>query len=486
MPSEEAKLLAESRRGMVIAPAGCGKTFLLAEAVAISSGRQLVLTHTHAGVRAIRTHLEQRAVPTAKYRVTTIDGFALRYASAYPALSQLSTRTPSSNEEWIQLRDSACRVLERMSIKRVVSASYEGVFVDEYQDCSTSQHRLVLHLADSIPVRIVGDPLQAIFSILDRRTACPWKDVLASYPKLGELRTPHRWNGRNDSLGSWLLDVREKLIAGQPIDLKESPVDWKKATEPKDRVRVNACFSVRRDQGHSIIALRKWRPQCHQHARNLNGLCRAMETVECDELLAWCDTLESANGVKRVIQLLKFAELCISRLPATVKKLGVQLDKGAAPKPRREDYLKVVHAATAIEASDDLLCVIQMMDAIELLNESLVFARQELWRAMKKTLREHRIAPAPVPSIRQTAWSLRNRLRYVGRKMDRGSLATPLLVKGLEFDHAVVLDADEHSEAESLYVAITRGSRSLTLVSESPILQRPLPAYLSEPTEPVV
>lgn len=74
MPSEEAQTLADSVRGFVVAPAGCGKTFLLAEAVSISVGRQLILTHTHAGVRAIRGHLERQAVSPAKYGVITIDG----------------------------------------------------------------------------------------------------------------------------------------------------------------------------------------------------------------------------------------------------------------------------------------------------------------------------------------------------------------------------------------------------------------------------
>ena len=38
-----------------------------------------------------------------------------------------------------------------------------------------------------------------------------------------------------------------------------------------------------------------------------------------------------------------------------------------------------------------------------------------------------------------------------------------LLVKGLEYDHAVVLDADS-LDAKHLYVAMTRGSKSLTII----------------------
>lgn len=48
-------------------------------------------------------------------------------------------------------------------------------------------------------------------------------------------------------------------------------------------------------------------------------------------------------------------------------------------------------------------------------------------------------------------------------------IGTILLVKGLEFDHAIVLEADSLSKKE-LYVALTRGAKSLTIVSSSPTL----------------
>jgi DNA helicase-2/ATP-dependent DNA helicase PcrA len=44
-----------------------------------------------------------------------------------------------------------------------------------------------------------------------------------------------------------------------------------------------------------------------------------------------------------------------------------------------------------------------------------------------------------------------------------------LLIKGLEYDHAVVLDADSHTPF-SLYVALTRGRKGLTVVSREQVL----------------
>lgn len=45
-------------------------------------------------------------------------------------------------------------------------------------------------------------------------------------------------------------------------------------------------------------------------------------------------------------------------------------------------------------------------------------------------------------------------------------MSRTLLIKGLEFDHALVLSADE-LDARNLYVALTRGSRSLTVLTAS-------------------
>ena len=82
------ELLARAERASVVAPAGCGKTELIVRAVeATPSGRALVLTHTHAGVRALRERLARRGVRRDCARVDTIAGWCLRMAAAYPARS---------------------------------------------------------------------------------------------------------------------------------------------------------------------------------------------------------------------------------------------------------------------------------------------------------------------------------------------------------------------------------------------------------------
>ena len=225
-----------------------------------------------------------------------------------------------------------------------------------------------------------------------------------------------------------------------------------------------------------MVVLRQWRPQCHRLARNLKGTFRAMETVECEELLQWAEKLEKATSIQRVVELLTFADECMSGLPAAIKTLGNRLAEGRTPKPKRNDYKAVLHALEYVRDNPDLQFVLDAMTAITSIEDSLVMARHELWKEMRRTLKEY--TSSPTVSLWQTAWNLRNRLRHLGGRVDKAPLGTPLLVKGLEFDHAIILDADDHGESETLYVAMTRGSRSLTIVSESPVLSRSKPHYL--------
>ena len=55
--------------------------------------------------------------------------------------------------------------------------------------------------------------------------------------------------------------------------------------------------------------------------------------------------------------------------------------------------------------------------------------------------------------------------------MHKRTLGTTLLLKGLEFDHVIVLDADKLRKKEDLYVALTRAKKSLTILSHSGVIR---------------
>jgi DNA helicase-2/ATP-dependent DNA helicase PcrA len=351
--------------------------------------------------------------------------------------------------------------------------------VDEYQDCTLGQHLLIQCLAEFLPVRVVGDPLQSIFAAIGKDDFCSWRNVEATFEKLGELSTPHRWLRTNEPLGNWLLSVRTKLIDGKEVDLQNAPLAYLPTTSRKDEGRINACYRLRSKKGESQIGLRKWGAECHHLARLLGGRYRSMETVECEDLLKWTERLQSSSGIQRAIAVLDFADVCIACIPGNIKDMAKQLAKGKKLNPKRQDYRRVLEAIKSITETTALEAISDLMDAICNIEERLVIARSELWREMKRAVNENRMNTSV--SLQQTAWEMRNRLRQFGSRLDRSALGTPLLVKGLEFDHAVILDAADHSDAESLYVSLTRGSKSLTILSDQAILKRAKPLFVVEP-----
>lgn len=73
----------------IIAPAGYGKTEEIAEAVKICEGKQLILTHTRAGVAALRDRMKRKNICPENYEIDTIASFGLKWCKAYPSTAQV-------------------------------------------------------------------------------------------------------------------------------------------------------------------------------------------------------------------------------------------------------------------------------------------------------------------------------------------------------------------------------------------------------------
>ena len=98
---------------------------------------------------------------------------------------------------------------------------------------------------------------------------------------------------------------------------------------------------------------------------------------------------------------------------------------------------------------------------------------------MKRTLRGYDTRSDS--SMRESAWRLRDHSRRHGQRiLSKRIVATPLLIKGLEFNHALLLDARQMGSAEELYVALTRGTSSLTVLSSDPKVVHSPPAWMRE------
>jgi DNA helicase-2/ATP-dependent DNA helicase PcrA len=79
-------------------------------------------------------------------------------------------------------------------------------------------------------------------------------------------------------------------------------------------------------------------------------------------------------------------------------------------------------------------------------------------------------------SFHDAAIRMREQDRLVGRPLPRRAVGSTLLLKGLEAEVAVILNAGA-LDARNLYFAMTRGSKALTICAPSPILSPGLGAH---------
>lgn len=464
-------------KGYVIAPAGYGKTHLIAMAVKAATKRQLILTHTFAGVHSIKTKMTALGVPSSKYQIDTIASWSLRLCLAYPKTSGWKAEHPT-NKQWNKLYECCSGLLGKQFVRRVVAATYAGVYVDEYQDCSDLQHSLVCAFAEFLPCRILGDPMQAIFDFDgDEDKPVDWTvSVYPTFTCLGQLETPWRWKMAGDpKLGDWLKKARETLEQGQKIDLLNGLPDCvKRAYTTTEYLSSKQYSSLMELLGHqdSVIALhggdQQSKNKTHLLARTTGGRFSSIEEVEGKELHSFVKKLDAAKTAKAGFLLaVDFAKKCFT---GVAKALTAGTQKGdVAKQSKATKYPLVLHAANAYLNSPTSVHLKAFFLELKANPETSAYRRDLLYRFLN-VLKIH--IDGTGGNLTEAAKLYQRDMRHTGRPIShRKLIGTTLLVKGLEYDHAVILDADA-LDAKDLYVAMTRGSKSLTIIGA----ERYLPA----------
>jgi DNA helicase-2/ATP-dependent DNA helicase PcrA len=462
----------DSNRCSIIAPAGCGKTELIVRCIQISEdkGKFLVLTHTHAGVRALRSRFKKNKIDPRRFKIETIAGWCLSYTTAYPVNSGIGISMPSG-PEWNQVYQGAIRLVSNEYIKKVLQNSYLGVFVDEYQDCNLLQHTLITKLAEVLPCRVLGDPLQGIFGFAG--SSLSWSSVVeAFFPPIGVLDYPWRWEGKNPELGRWLLQIRGNLISGQPIDLNAGPITWLRSTPENQR---SAALGLLR-HNQSVITIKSRPAQAHDFARNIGRAYVSMEEMECKDLMQFMDDMDVLSGFNRPLRIIEFAKLCISGVSPHLSNFAIAFSENRIPalsRIREESKKEVLKSLIYSSESNDHDHIWAALLLIEKMAGIRIF-RKELWQEAKNTLKNH--SQVGGISLSVTAWSTRNKSRFLDRNYGYYAVSRTLLIKGLEFDHAIIPSVEEMTgsdAAKQFYVAMTRGCYSLTVLSENSTVQFP-------------
>lgn len=451
-------------RGIITAPAGCGKTHLIADALMRHDGGKpiLVLTHTNAGVAALRSRLDREGVPSSQYRLSTIDGWAIRLAKTFPQRSGIDPTALLLNNrkrDYPLIREAAWRLLEGRHIDDVLAASYDRLIVDEYQDCSQRQHGLVYHAGEALRTVLLGDPMQAIFGFGDPLP--DWHEqVCKHFPVVGELRTPHRWiRVGEEQFGRWLLDIRKVLETNGNIDLAGSipkNVTWiplyGDARDHAARLAAGRC-SAPGDEKVLIIA-ESTKPSAQQaYASQIPGAV-TVENVDLTDLTSFADSFDvrAANAVQHLIS---FAG-------------SVMVNVGASGMITRLATLRAGRAKRA--ASNAEAAMLRFEDertyaaagaALAAINEEggVRSHRPAILRGAYNVLK---ICDSTGVSPAEAATTVREQTRLVGRPLAKRTVGSTLLLKGLEAETCVVLET-EKMNANHLYVAMTRGAKRLII-----------------------
>jgi AAA domain len=459
-------------RGTVTAPAGCGKTQLIAQALAAhrQSKPILVLTHTNAGVAALRGRLDRAGVPTNAFRLSTIDGWAIRLISTFPGRSAHDPeilRLAAPARDYPAIRDAAWKLLKAGHVSEVLKASYAHLIVDEYQDCSVPQHYIVYCLSLILPTCVLGDPMQAIFGFRGNALADWNQQVCAHFPVVAELSTPWRWrNAGAEALGQWLLEARRLLAGGQSVDLRSGPqehVTWIPAVPPNDhqqRLTAAKTAAPTADGRVLIIADSRNRAAQQNFASQTPG-ASTVEAVDLQDLIAFGNSFD-VGSPHAIGQLLALAQSVMTNVGvAELTRRLESLARGTARNPptEAESCALAFGRAPSHAAAAALLSELRARPNVRV-------HRPAIFYGVLKALREASAGPVP---LAEAARRVREENRLLGRPLPKRAVGSTLLLKGLEAEVAVLLNTEGMS-AQNLYVAMTRGSMKLVVCNASPVV----------------
>lgn len=473
-----------AQKSMIIAPAGYGKTYTIVEAVKNYNidKKVLILTHTHAGVASIRKKLQTNEVPNSKYSLETISSFTLHFVNSY--YLNKDELYPDQNNYFDLAIEIMHNFLKARPIKQIIKAKYSHLIVDEYQDCSIKQHELIVELSKLIKTHILGDPMQGIFNFNGETLV-----NLESYEQMNGfiynkqiLEIPWRWEKSNKILGRALKNIREKYLDKKlPIDLslyiKYNAFElWKCKINPEtgdgfyDNEIKKRLFSLLKLSTESLLILVPEKHMVNKVSKTLTSKFRVHPFEAFDEKIYYeaarkIDTATNETVLITAINLLRYLfqteiiNCWFNNKGLKRKNLNNLTNK------EKLFYEQLKELTSCIKPNKERW----FLNLFELFIKEYFIKCNRLERynaivwSIKYAIKENNTVYNGMVKNRDIA-------RRSGRKTEGKYIGTTYLTKGLEFDTVVVLNAHLFKKAKSLYVALTRASKRLIVVSNEVVL----------------
>lgn len=452
-------------KSIIIAPAGYGKTHTIAESLNYTEDSQLILTHTNAGVASIRNKLRKLSNKNS-YTVETICGFAQKYVHAF--IPQIKIPEQDSSEYFPFIIKQANELFKIKLIKKIITINYKGLFVDEYQDCTLSQHELINALLEIIPTHVLGDPLQGIFDFNEEELVSFDRD-LADYTITGTLEIPWRWKNTNKKLGEDLKFIRQKLEKGEKVNLLETRNIEKYKVNEVDlytygKTYNSKLWSLIRNESSLLLIY----PQSH----NLNGRLKVIKTF--GNILNLVEAMDGA-------EFYTFSKMIDSTTSETIYSTLHSLSESLFNKTAVNKWFGATSFINKREEKEKSI-IEPIKSIIEELKESISFNkiskvlllikelpkikcyRKELFKDLRKAMDN---AWLQQESVFDSMTKIRNTKRHIGKSIQGKNIGTTLLTKGLEFDTVVILNAQKIDCPKNFYVAVTRATKRLVVFSNN-------------------
>ncbi len=456
----------------VIAPAGYGKTQFIAECIKYTyernKGKQLILTHTHAGVASIKSKLLKQGVRPSAYNVETICGYAQKYVLGFMANQVPEQKAVGFHDIIIE---KATELFSKRPIIGIIKKTYTGIFIDEYQDCTLKQHNMLMKLKDFIPMHVLGDPLQGIFEF--REQLVEFNECLCDFSdEAGTLEIPWRWrstNSNNLELGESIKEIRRHIEVDSIIDLsvdrpgitfiRTSGGVYEDTLYKRSLLRLANTYD-------NILIIDNRQIKQRQKLRNSLGLQRfqLIESIDDRDFYNISAKLDDLCTSERQFSL--FKEICESFIFNKTDIANWFNATGLKCKRSQSDIEKCNLLKSHIEKLQNNCIDKQSLHYIVKFMKDelkLKYQRPELLNAIIKAVKDAAISDM---SICDSMYAYKNKIRQAGRSLHSKCIGSTLLTKGLEFDNVIVLDA-QTMDCKNFYVAISRACKTLTIFSSS-------------------
>ena len=468
MTKQEFNKITSQNTAAIIAPAGHGKTEMIVDMVEYVEGRQLLLTHTHAGVDALQKRLNNRKVLKSKYVISTIAAFCLKWGMSYYHTSAVDiTLSPYSTKAeakryYNQFYEGTIKLFQHEWVGKVLQSTYSGIIVDEYQDCTQSHHEAFQILSQYLPVRVLGDPLQGIFSF-EGQQLVDWNNL--GYQVVDVKTAPWRWHKSNPALGQYLTDIRDDLwptLSGLQCSVNIDSCNGSICIVNPHNFNVYSMLKEFR-MYKSVLYISKWETQQKQFCLRYPSIFQLDEKQECEDLYKFAESFSNHSGSRLLLEIIEFEGKCATKVNSELKSFIKRLEKGSFDFSRikkNQEFGELLIDVQNYDKHNTILCLLDWFEK----NPIFKCYRKELHSEMIRCVnyfRNHGV------SIFEAAGHIRKdptlQRRYQGFKC---LSSRTLLSKGLEFD-CVIIDMSAPLSAKEFYVALTRAIKKIYILSPS-------------------